>query len=394
MSVETHYYGPGGAEDLYLDAAVHSVAVSASVNSNKTGLAAYLLRLDGTGDDGTGDWLTTGKMTASYFVASSASDYSTLPRLLASTTLRVVGASTFEVDASSLDCAVAANFTAAVAMTGGATSNTLVVGTDPTGSEVLRAASAKFTTLTTGAGVVSFGGNTEVLGTFGVAGAVGLGAALTVVGASTLTGAVALNGGATVPSGKTLTINSGATLDVNGTLDITTLTASTATIAGASGGSETLRTTTFRATGASVLVGGVTMSSTLTVAATATVAALGCTGEANVTAAGGFTNEGTANYFALPTSADTGAGTSLDLDALSTKNSHLFNPTSGARSITSIAGTRKGVYWLVNTHASNAVTFADALVAYPTGATFVLPANGTAMVYWDNSSLTVICKYS
>lgn len=393
MAVETHYYGPGGAEDLYMDAEVHSVAVSSSVNSNKTGLAAYLLRLDGTGDTGTGDWLTTGKMTASYFVASSASDYSTLPRLLASTTLRVVGASTFEVDASSLDCAVAANFTAAVAMTGGATSNTLVVGTDPTGAQVLRAASARFTTLEV-AGNTNLQAALTVTSGVGIGGNVNLGGTLAVTGATTHTGAVALNGGATVPSGQTMTIASGATLTVSGTMSITTFTASTATIAGASGGSEALRTTTFRATGASVMVGGVTMSSTLTVASTATLASVSCTGEASVTSAGGFTNEGTANYFALPDTADTGAGTSLDLDALSTKNSHLFNPTSGARSITSISGTRKGVYWLVNTHASNAVTFADALVTYPTGATFVLSANSTALVYWDNSALSVICKYS
>ena len=97
-------------------------------------------------------------------------------------------------------------------------------------------------------------------------GATTLSSTLAVTGASTLTGAVALNGGATVPSGQTLTVASGATLTVGGTLSIASFTASTAVVAGASGGSEVLKTTTFRATGASALVGAVSMSSTLSVA--------------------------------------------------------------------------------------------------------------------------------
>lgn len=392
MALTALYMRKGGAEDMFLDADTHSVPVSSTTNRNVTGLAAYFLRIDGS-STGTGDWLTTGKMTASYFVATHASTPSVFPVATVSTTLNVVNASTFQVDATSLDCAVAANFTAAVALTGGGTSNTFVVGTDPTGTEVLRAASIKTTTLVV-ANASTLTGAVGLGSTLGVTGAATLASTLYVGGAATLVGAVALNGGATVPSGQTLTIAAGGTLTVSGTLNITTFTASTAVIAGASGGSEVLKTTTFRATGASVMAGAVTMSSTLSVASTATFASLSSTGEASITSAGGFTNAGTANYFELPSTADTGAGASIDLDALSTKNSHLFNPTSGARSITSIAGTRKGVYWLVNTHASNAVTFADALVAYPTGATFVLPANGTALVYWDNTSLTVICKYS
>lgn len=392
MALTALYMRKGGAEDMFLDADTHSVPVSSTTNRNVTGLAAYFLRIDGS-STGTGDWLTTGKMTASYFIATHASTYSELPRLLANTTLRVVSAAVLEVDATSLDCGVASNFTAAVAMTAGLTSNTGVFGTDPTGSEVLRAASARLTTLIVN-GTSTLTGNVVASAQLAVGGNVSLAGNLAVNGTTALTGALTLSGGGTVPSGQTLTIAAGATLTVSGTLGtVASLLATAATVGGASGGSEALRTTTFRATGASVFTNTVTMSSSLSVASTITLASASVSGDISITSTGGLANTGTANYFELPAGGDTGTGASIDFDALDTKNSHQFNP-SGNRSITSIAGTRKGLYWFVNIHATSTVTFADALVAYPSGSTFVMAANSTALVYWDNTTLTVVCAYS
>lgn len=384
MSVETMYLAKIGAEDAYIDAATHTIPVSASVTRSVTGLAAYFYRIDGTGTAGTGNWETSGKMTASYFVATHASTPSVFPVATVSTTLNVVNASTFQVDATSLDCAVAANFTAAVALTGGGTANTWVVGTDPTGSEVLRAASTRFTNAVV-VSALSVGGNTTLTGQVAAGGAVTLATTLAVVGASTMTGAVALNGGATVPSGQTLTIAAGATLTVSGTLGITTLTATTATIAGAAGGSEVLRTTTFRATGASVLVGAVSASSTLTVAGAADLQSTVAIKAATVSATGGFTNLGLANYFVLPDTADTSTATSLNLDALETPHSALFDP-SAARTLASlsITGVNSGVYWFINTSGTYAVTIHADNMDTPSG-TFTLAANTTALLYWDAS---------
>lgn len=389
-TINTHYLAKAGAEDIYIDAASHTVPVSASVTRSVTGLAAYFYRIDGTGTAGTGDWETSGKMTASYFVATHASTYSDLPKLLASTTLRVVSASVLEVDATSLDCGVAANFSAAVACTGGLTSNTGVFGTDPTGSEVLRAASIRATTLVINS-TTTLTGNTIVSAQLAVGGAVSMASTLAVVGASTMTGAVALNGGATVPSGQTLTISSGATLTVSGTLGITTLTATTATIAGASGGSEALRTTTFRATGASVFTNTISASGAVAISGNLTASAqVDMNAQTNIGSAGSLNISGISNLFTVPSASDTSTSATLDLDNLDTMNSHQFGP-SGARAITTVSGTYSGVYWFINAHASNDVTIATGYMNVPTG-TFTLAAGERALLYWDkgNSKFTVI----
>ena len=393
-TINTHYLAKFGAEDAYIDSAAHDVPVSASVTRSVTGLAAYFHRIDGTGTTGTGDWLTTGKMTASYFVAVHASTPSVFPVATVSTTLNVVDASTFQVDATSLDCAVAANFTAKITGTAGGEINTLTVGTPPAGSEALRAATARLgTTVLTDS--LSVTGVSTFTGAAAFNGAVSCASTFAVTGSSTLTGAVALNGGATVPSGQTLTVASGGTLTVGGTLTIASFTASTAVIAGASGGSEVLKTTTFRATGASALVGAVSMSSTLSVAGQTTVDELSATGTIGVTSAGGINNAGTAVYFQHPTGADTSSSATLDLDALESANSHEFNPTSAQRDITTVTGTVKGFFWFVNKHASNAVTIATGYMAYPSGQ-FTIAADSTALLYWDTSTnkFTAVAKIS
>ena len=394
-TINTHYLAKFGAEDAYIDSAAHDVPVSSDTTRSVTGLAAYFHRIDGTGTTGTGDWLTTGKMTASYFVATHNSTPSVFPVATVSTTLNVVNASTFQVDATSLDCAVAANFTAAVGITGGLTSSAGIFGSViPLGSETLKAEDFRAGAIVSD-GASTLTGAVAMGSTLGVTGATTLSSTLAVTGASTLTGAVALNGGATVPSGQTLTVASGATLTVGGTLSIASFTASTAVVAGASGGSEVLKTTTFRATGASVLVGAVSLSSTLSVAGQTTVDELSATGTIGVASAGGINNAGTAVYFQHPEGADTSASTSLDLDALETANSHEFNPTSAQRDITTVTGTVKGFFWFVNKHASNAVTIDTAYMAYPSGQ-FVILADSTALLYWDTSTnkFTAVAKIS
>lgn len=382
MALTALYMRKGGAEDLFVDADTHSVPVSSTTNRNVTGLAAYFLRIDGS-NSGTGPWTTDDVMTASYFVATHASTASTLPVVTVGTTLNVVDASTFQVDATSLDCAVAANFTAKITGTGGGEINTLTVGTPPSGSEVFRCASARMgpTALTDS---LSVAGATTLAATV-IGGAAVCSTTLTVTGTTAHTGAVALNGGATVPSGQTLTINSGGTLAVNGTFTLATLVATaTATIAGASGGSEVLRTTTFRATGTSALVGEVTMSGALNVGGISTFNS-NVTFDKNVSvgAAGGITNLGIANYFVLPDTGDTSTATSLNLDALETPHSALFDP-SGARTLASngVTGSHSGVYWFINTGA-NAVAIHSDQMDTPTG-TFTLAANTTALLYWDS----------
>ena len=394
-TINTHYLAKFGAEDAYIDSAAHDVPVSSDTTRSVTGLAAYFHRIDGTGTAGTGDWLTTGKMTASYFVAVHSSTPSVFPVATVSTTLNVVNASTFQVDATSLDCAVAANFTAAVTLTAGLTSNAGVFGSSiPLGSEALKAEAFRVGTLVVD-GASTLTGNVSVGGNISCAGNVSMTGTLTVVSTTTHTGAVALNGGATVPSGQTLTVASGATLTVGGTLTIASFTASTAVIAGASGGSEVLKTTTFRATGASALVGAVSMSSTLSVAGTASFAGISSTGTIAATSAGGINNAGAAVYFQHPTGADTSSSATLDLDALETANSHEFNPTSAQRDITTVTGTVKGFFWFVNKHASNAVTIATGYMAYPSGQ-FTIAADSTALLYWDTSTnkFTAVAKIS
>ena len=390
-TINTHYLAKFGAEDAYIDSAAHDVPVSASVTRSVTGLAAHFHRIDGTGTTGTGDWLTTGKMTASYFVAVHASTPSVFPVATVSTTLNVVDASTFQVDATSLDCAVAANFTAKITGTAGGEINTLTVGTPPAGSEALRAATARLgTTVLTDS--LSVTGVSTFTGAAAFNGAVSCASTFAVTGSSTLTGAVALNGGATVPSGQTLTVASGGTLSVAGTFSITTLAATgTATIANATGGSEALRTTTFRATGASALVGAVTVTGATTLNGNLTAAAQAdFAAETNMAATGQFNVLGVANLLTVPDASDTSTSGSLDLDALNTPNSHQFGPT-GTRTITSVSGTYSGVFWFINAHGSNAVTIATGYMNLPAG-TFTLAAGERALLYWDKltTKFTVI----
>lgn len=391
MALTALYMRKGGAEDLFLDAATHSVPVSSTTNRNVTGLAAYFHRIDGTGTAGTGDWETSGKMTASYFVATHATTYSDLPKLLASTTLRVVSASVLEVDATSLECGVAANFAAAVTVDAAVTAvSGGFGGTIPAGSETLKAESLRATTAVV-TGTSTLTGAVSAGSTLAVTGATTLSSTLAVTGATTHTGAVALNGGATVPSGQTLTIASGATLTISGTLGITTLTATTATIAGASGGSEALRTTTFRATGASVFTNTISASGAVAVSGNLTASAqVDMNAQTNIGIAGQLNINGISNLFTVPSSSDTSTSASLDLDNLDTPNSHQFGP-SGARAITSVSGAYSGVYWFINAHGSNDVTIASGYMNVPTGL-FTLAHGERALLYWDktNTKFTVI----
>lgn len=393
MATTTVYLGKIGVEDVWTDASSHSITVGDSVTKSVTGLASVFHRIDGTGDTGTGDWQTSGKMTGSYFVATHASTYSDLPKLLASTTLRVGASdgSDFKADASSVDIGVATNISGAVALTGGATSNTMVVGSDPTGSQVLRAKDFK-------------AGETVISQTLYVDGATTLASTLAVAGASTFTGAITLNGAsnsiagtttlaaaltvssagsATFQSGSTLTMDSGSTLAVNGTMTLAELAIASAA------GSEKLRTTTFRATGASALVGAVTTGSTLVVAGGFTTeTAVTHKGVTTMNSGSQFINNGVGSMLALPSSSDTSTSATLDLDALGTDNSHWFAPSSGVRAITTVSNGKSGLYWFTNTHATNNVTIATGYMGFPTG-TFTLAAGSpgeTAVLYWDNDN--------
>ena len=390
MSTTTVYLGKLGTEDCWTDASSHSITVGDSVTKSVNGLASVFHRIDGTGDTGTGDWLTTGKMTGSYFVGTNASTYSDLPKLLASSTLRVgaTDGSNFEADASSVDIGVATNISGAVALTGGATANTLLVSTSPTGSETLRAkdfragATALTSTLTV-AGATTLSSSLAVAGTATFVSAVTLNGSGNSIAAATTLGAaltVSSAGSVTLQSGSSLTMDSGSTLAVNGTMTLAELAIASAA------GSEKLRTTTFRATGASTIDGALTCSSTISVTGAATLNSTVSLAKVTTVASGGqFVTNGVGSLWALPITSDTGTSATLDLDALATRNSHTFAPSSGTRAITTVSNGTSGVYWFMNAHASNSVTIATGYMGLPTG-TFTLAAGERALLYWDNDN--------